>query len=375
MFVQPPWPPRLLLRRARSEIFVLFCLASVAIGISWLWPAGKHIRAFSGLVFDVPLEANKGSPKRRLQNPEVFQQLGRRAVVIGFGSILPLQVPKPTLASDAGLASSTSGGLCARDLALKSASSDPVIAPALLRLAFHDAGTRRNRGEGGPNGSVRFELSREENEGPSLRKALEIVRGLVEKCKVSWADAIAISGAAAVEATGGPVIDVSTGRKDTDVPDPVDKLPNPALTGSDIRTHFEQLGMTDEELVALCGAHTLGRWTSFLDVSPECLSSEGSKFWTCTREQGRRLPFTDHPATFNSEYFETLLEWERRQKLPKPTKRYKDRVEKSSPLNLLPSDVGLLFDKGLHAVVERFAQDKAAFFAAFSRAYLKLVAF
>lgn len=39
-------------------------------------------------------------------------------------------------------------------------------APVLLRLAFHDAGTfSSSQGQGGANGSVRFELKRPENSG------------------------------------------------------------------------------------------------------------------------------------------------------------------------------------------------------------------
>ena len=34
---------------------------------------------------------------------------------------------------------------------------------------------------------------------------------------------------------------------------------------------------------------------------------------------------------------------------------------------LLPSDLGLLYDEGLHQVVKTFATDQAAFFAAFAR--------
>ena len=41
-----------------------------------------------------------------------------------------------------------------------------------------------------------FELQRDENIGPSLRRALESIEQMVKRCHVSWADAIALSGAA-----------------------------------------------------------------------------------------------------------------------------------------------------------------------------------
>lgn len=121
------------------------------------------------------------------------------------------------------------------------------------------------------------------------------------------------------------------------------------------------------------GAHTIGRWTSLLGVQPACMAKEGLDFWICTREQGQRLPFTARPTLFNNDssicsrffrdflgcfgrfhrgiwcffgkywggftffhhfscsrlqdYFKNVLEFERRQKMPRPTKRYKDRPE------------------------------------------------
>lgn len=266
---------------------------------------------------------------------------------------------------------------CIREAARTQTLQDPVLAPSLLRLAFHDAATRRpgDSRRQGPNGSIRFELMRDENYGPSMAAALAAVESIVQRCKVSWADAIAVSGAAVVEAMGGPVIPVETGRSDATEPDTDKRLPDGTLTSGAIRDYFRQLGMSDAELVALLGAHTVGRWTSLLDVRPDCLHKEGRAFWTCSREQGRRLAFTESPAAFNNEYFQEVLLWEQRQKMPKPKTRYKERAEseKSSPLNLLPSDIGMLFDPGLHSQVERFAADEAAFFAAFASGYRKLV--
>lgn len=258
-------------------------------------------------------------------------------------------------------------------MATKNAQRDPDSAPSFLRLAFHDAATKRSDGQG-PNGSIRFELTRNESIGPSLRQALQFIEEIVGKCQVSWADAIAVSGAAVVEALGGPKIDVPTGRRDVTMEDAENRLPDGSLTSGTIRDYFRQLGFSDEELVALLGAHTIGRWTSLLGVQPACMAEEGLKFWICSREQGRRLPFTSRPTLFNNDYFKDVLEFERRQKMPRPTKRYKDRADGGLPaLYLLPSDIGLLYDAALHRQVEKFALDQAAFFAAFSTAYLKLV--
>ena len=148
---------------------------------------------------------------------------------------------------------------CIREAARMQTLQDPVLAPSLLRLAFHDAATRR-QGDSrrqGPNGSIRFELMRDENYGPSMAAALAAVENIVQRCRVSWADAIAVSGAAVVEAMGGPVISVETGRSDATEPDNDKRLPDGTLTSGAIRDYFRQLGMSDAELVALLGAHTV----------------------------------------------------------------------------------------------------------------------
>merc|ERR1719436_1813780 len=103
------------------------------------------------------------------------------------------------------------------------------------------------------------------------------------------------------------------------------------------------------------------------------MAREGEALWACSRAEGRRLPFTAHPGAFNAEYFEALLEADRRKKAPAPRGKWKDRQEDVLPrLYLLPSDNTLTSDAGLRAIVRRFAADEGAFFAAFARGYRKL---
>ena len=156
-------------------------------------------------------------------------------------------------------AASPNDAVCIREAAKSLSLQDPVLAPSLLRLAFHDAATRRggDTQRQGPNGSIRFELSRDENYGPSMKAGISALESIVQRCKVSWADAVAVSGAAVVEAMGGPAISVETGRSDAAEPDTDKRLPDGTLTASAIRDYFRQLGMSDAELVALVGAHTV----------------------------------------------------------------------------------------------------------------------
>lgn len=97
--------------------------------------------------------------------------------------------------------------------------ANPDAAPALLRLAFHDAIARDTASKlGGANGTILWELGRRENYG--LRPAMEMLEPLKNAAGLSWADSIAVAGAAAVTAAGGPKIRVRLGRVDSKEPDP-----------------------------------------------------------------------------------------------------------------------------------------------------------
>eukprot|EP00899_Mesostigma_viride_P029488 jgi/Mesvir1/9724/Mv12193-RA.2 len=158
---------------------------------------------------------------------------------------------------------------------LESAHSMPIC----LRLAWHDAGTYRSPAPGvpakpwpdcgGANGSIHFpeELSQAANAG--LPRAIEMLSGLkADFPEVTWADFIQMAGAVAVELTGGPKIPMKYGRMDSDhahirddeLPDAAPPFPDKAATPAQhIRNKFYRMGLNDEDMVALSGAHTLGR--------------------------------------------------------------------------------------------------------------------
>ncbi|KAH7686679.1 Class I peroxidase protein [Dioscorea alata] len=134
-------------------------------------------------------------------------------------------------------------------------------AAAILRLAFHDAGTfNLSDSSGGMNGSIVYELDRPENAG--LSKAIKILdkakREIDDIQHVSWADLISVAGAEAVSLCGGPAIPIKLGRFDTREPDPQGRLPEETLDASDLKRCFLRKGFSTQELVALSGAHTLG---------------------------------------------------------------------------------------------------------------------
>eukprot|EP00240_Pyramimonas_obovata_P012984 CAMPEP_0118921836 /NCGR_PEP_ID=MMETSP1169-20130426/989_1 /TAXON_ID=36882 /ORGANISM="Pyramimonas obovata, Strain CCMP722" /LENGTH=228 /DNA_ID=CAMNT_0006862627 /DNA_START=57 /DNA_END=739 /DNA_ORIENTATION=+ len=149
-------------------------------------------------------------------------------------------------------------------------------APILIRCAWHDAGTYDRLGGawpkcGGANGSIRFEVELGHGANAGLPKAINYLQRFKKAHpEISWADLIQLAGATAVEVTGGPTIPMRYGRVDTQTPEECPRegnLPGAAAPFGDgaadasahLRNVFYRMGMNDQEIVALSGAHTLGR--------------------------------------------------------------------------------------------------------------------
>ena len=110
------------------------------------------------------------------------------------------------------------------------------------------------------------------------------------------------------------------------------------------------MGFSDREIVALSGAHTLGR---------------------CHRvRSGFDGPWTSKPLAFDNEYFVNLLyrEWTRRQW--EGPEQYEDE---SGKLMMLPTDLALIKDPEFKQYVELYAKDQNAFYADFALAFAKLL--
>jgi len=203
-------------------------------------------------------------------------------------------------------------------------------APAHLRMAFHDAGTfDASNNTGGMHGAIRLTdvVRRSENTGwgQECLALLEMARERFPE--VGWADLIAIGAAAAVQKTGGPVIELGFGRTDATEPSPVHKLPGGYEDARLIRRIFARMGLDVRELVALSGAHTLGHL--------------------------QRLTFTTDTYVFSNSYFRTLLAHER-------------------GILRLNTDDALLQDPELMHYVTLYAADETTFFADFAAALRKL---
>ena len=193
-------------------------------------------------------------------------------------------------------------------------------------------------GSGRPNGSIRFPKAL----NYALNKGLEAPLAVVEEVRtdypeVGYADLIQAAAYSAILYCKGPEIPFLFGRVDalTDAECPPDGLlPVPTGDAQYLRSVFARSGFSDLELVALAGAHTIGK------ASAETSGYTGS--------------WTDHPFKFDNAYFVELLS-------NKPTK-----------LLRLPTDEALLADPALRQWVEAFAEDKFLFFEEFGKAFKKL---
>jgi L-ascorbate peroxidase len=202
-------------------------------------------------------------------------------------------------------------------------------APAHLRLAFHDAGTFDARTRtGGAHGTVHLpeELQRGDNTGWGHACMELLAEARASYPALSWADLIAVGGAAAVQKCGGPVIQIGLGRSDAAVPAPPHRLPGGYEGAVLLKALFARMGLGARELVALSGAHTLGHT--------------------------QRHPFTPDPWVFSNAYFVQLL------------------AQNESAL--LGTDTALLRDPELRPFVELYAADEARFRADFADAFRRL---
>ncbi|KAH0978010.1 hypothetical protein GBA52_027729 [Prunus armeniaca] len=209
-------------------------------------------------------------------------------------------------------------------------------APLMLRLAWHDAGTYDAKTKtGGPNGSIRTEEEYSHGSNNGLKKAIDFCEEVKSKHpRISYADLYQLAGVVAVELTGGPAIDFSPGRKDSKISPKEGRLPDAKRGAPHLREKFYRMGLSDKDIVALSGGHTLGR------AHPERSGFDG--------------PWTKEPLQFDNLYFVELLNGE------------------SEGLLKLPTDAALVEDPEFCKYVDLYAKDEDAFFRDYAESHKKL---
>lgn len=233
--------------------------------------------------------------------------------------------------------------------------------PIAARVAWHASGTfDKNTNTGGSNGArMRFEP---ESSDPA-NAGLGIVRDMLHEVKknnpnVSNADLWTLAGCASIEFMGGPKIVHKFGRSDDADGSKCPahgRLPDAAQGADHIREVFYRMGFNDREIVALIGAHTVGR----------CHIARS----------GYDGPWTRNPLVFDNSYFKNLMELEWIEK--KWHEGYNGPLQytdkDTETLMMLPADMALRTDPEFSKYASLYAKDQDVFFKDFSDAFAKLI--
>jgi L-ascorbate peroxidase len=261
----------------------------------------------------------------------------------------------------------------------------------MVRLAWHDSGVHDSSitaewpAAGGADGSIRFEPEIKHGANGGLVNAVNLLEEIHQQFpSVSYADLYQMASARAIETAGGPKIGMRYGRVDvTDgqmcpkegnlpdgAPGPDGNYGGDGGTASTkdptpeghLRKVFYRMGMNDEEIVALSGAHTLGR--AYKDRSG--LGKEKTKFTDGSMKQkfvdGEEAPYkpggqswTDQFLIFDNSYFKIMSDPNADEELLK-----------------LKTDLSVFDDEKFRPFAEKFRDDQDAFFASYAKAHKKL---
>ncbi|KEA52774.1 peroxidase [Mangrovibacter sp. MFB070] len=311
-----------------------------------------------------------------------------------------------------------------------------------IRMAWHSAGTyRMEDGRGGSGrGQQRFAPLNSWPDNVSLDKARRLLWPVKQKYgqKISWADLIILAGNVALENAGFRTFGFGAGREDVWEPDldvnwgeektwlahrhpealaknPLaatemgliyvnpegpDASGDPRSAAPAIRATFGNMGMDDEETVALiAGGHTLGKThgagpATHVGPEPEAAPIEAQGLgWQSSYASGAgadaitsglEVAWTQTPTQWSNYFFENLFKFEWTQTrspagaiqfeakdasdlIPDPFEPGKKRKP-----TMLVTDLTLRFDPDFEKISRRFLNDPQAFNEAFARAWFKL---
>lgn len=233
---------------------------------------------------------------------------------------------------------------------------DGSYGPVLVRLAWHCSGTYdKNSGDGGSNGAtMRFPAEGNHGCNAGLGAARDKLQPIKDQFPgISYSDLWTLAGVVAVQEMGGPSIPWRSGRVDGKAEDCTSdgRLPDGDKGSDHLRHIFYKMGFGDQEIVALSGAHALGRCH--------------------TDRSGFEGPWSFSPTTFTNDYFKLLYneKWSFR-KWAGPI-QYENKSTKS--LMMLTTDMALTTDKAFKVFSKLYAKDENKFFDDFSAAYAKLL--
>lgn len=227
--------------------------------------------------------------------------------------------------------------------------------PNLVRLSWHVSGTYdKNDNSGGSfGGTYRFKKEADDPSNMGLQNAAKFLQPIAKEFPwISHGDLYTLGGVVAIQEMQGPKIPWRPGRVDADEKDtPANgRLPDASQGAGYVRHYFERFGFTDQEIVALIGAHCLGK--------------------THLKNSGYEGPWGAATNTFTNEFFINLMneDW-KLEKNEAGNKQYNS----DKGYMMLPTDYSLTQDNRFRKYVETYAKDQDAFFEDFKNAYVKLL--
>jgi L-ascorbate peroxidase len=262
--------------------------------------------------------------------------------------------------------------------------------PVFVRLAWHDSGTYDKNitaewpAAGGAIASIRLEPEIKHGANAGLDGAIKLLEPVkAGNPEVSYADIFQMASARAIELAGGPKIDMKFGRVDVDSPEQCSKegnLPDGnacpkgtfgTTTGTSptecttaeghLRKVFYKMGLNDEDIVALSGAHTFGRAyknrsgegaekTKFTDGSKQ-LRTDGTE----AKYNAGGSSWVENWLVFDNSYYQVMAD-----------------EKADSELLKLSTDKVIFVDPAMKPFAEKFRDSQEAFFESYARAHKQL---
>ncbi|KAK3227526.1 hypothetical protein Dsin_007388 [Dipteronia sinensis] len=258
-----------------------------------------------------------------------------------------------------------------RDTITNKQITTPTTAAATLRLFFHDAilngvdasvlisSTPFNKAE--RDADINLSLP-----GDAFDVVTRAKTALELSCPntVSCADILAVATRDLVTMVGGPYYNVVLGRKDGRVSkaSTVDgNLPKPTMPMSQILEIFKKRNFTEQEMVALSGAHTIG-FSHCKEFSSSIYND--TNHYNPRFVQGLQRACGDYQKNPTLSVFNDIMTPNKFDNV------YYQNLPKG--LGLLESDHGLSSDLRTQRFVDMYARDQNLFFRDFARAMEKL---
>lgn len=206
---------------------------------------------------------------------------------------------------------------------------------------------------------MRYEAEGGDPANAGLQHARVFLEPVKEKHSwITYSDLWILAGVVAIKEMGGPQITFKPGRTDyvddSKLP-PRGRLPDGAQGAEHIRFIFGRMGFSDQEIVALSGAHNLGRCH--------------------TDRSGFEGAWVQNPTRFSNTYYKLLLslDWKKKTLANGVEQFVHVDEDLGEELMMLPTDYSLREDPHFKPYVELYAKDKDRFYKDFAEVFAKLI--